>query len=86
MYLHFSLSGTLISRMVGQKKTRAEHLNSMTAGEFFTHYPELETFLVEQVQEAVREHGKGMLHPSLFPVLSILAKLGTGTATETGFR
>ena len=72
--------------MVGQKKTKADHLNSMTAGEFFTHYPELEPFLVQQVQDAVKDHSAGRLHPSLFPVLSVLAKLGTGTATETGVR
>ena len=91
----FCSPGTLINRMLGQKKTKADHLNTTTAAEFFTHYPELETFVTQQVTEAVitsltelaaaSTQGK-QLHPSLFPVLSILAKLGTGTATDGGQR
>ena len=75
--------------MLGQKKTKDDHLNTTTAAEFFTHYPALQPFMLAQVKEAVAGVGKDgglTLHPSLFPVLSILAKLGTGTATEEGQR
>ena len=81
--------GTLVNRMLGQKKTKDDHLNTTTAAEFFTHYPAMQPFILAQVTEVVEgKEGDGTLrlHPSLFPVLSILAKLGTGTATEEGQR
>ena len=79
------LSGTIIQRMLGQKKTKDDTLNTMTVQEFFTHYPALQDFLLEQMLSAVRQHqGAGLkLHPSLFPVLAILAKLSAGVQTSS---
>ena len=82
--LSFS-SATLVHRMVGQKKTKTEeHVASMSSGEFFTHYPELGAYLCKQVEEAVKEVKKSKYedHRTLYPVLSILAKLGTGATTK----
>ncbi len=82
------LFSTLVNRMLGQKKTKDDHLNTTTAAEFFTHYPALQPFVLREVRRAVDETQSGsfMLHPSLFPILSVLAKMGPGTATEDGTR
>lgn len=81
-------TGTLIQRMLGQKKTKDDRLNTVTAPEFFTHYPTLQHFLLQQMISAVKQHqGAALkLHPSLFPVLAILAKLSAGVETATSDR
>ncbi|XP_033096515.1 thyroid adenoma-associated protein-like isoform X2 [Anneissia japonica] len=79
------LFGSLVARMFGQKRVQDEHsrVNSMTAREFFVHYPELQSFLLQEICKCVDQQvaGRQNLHPSLFPVLIILSKLGCGLQT-----
>jgi hypothetical protein len=51
------LFSTLLQRTLGVKKTRDEHstLNLLTATEFFTRFPQLRPYLVEQLTEAVEQ-------------------------------
>ncbi|XP_071963938.1 tRNA (32-2'-O)-methyltransferase regulator THADA-like [Antedon mediterranea] len=76
------LFGSLVARMFGQKRVQDEHsrLNCMTAHEFFVHYPELQSFLLQEICKCIdqQKSGNNSLHPSLFPVLIILSKLGCG--------
>ena len=74
------VTGTLVQRMLGQKKTKDDRLNTVTAAEFFAHYPSLSTFFLEHLNHAAASHqGTSIvLHPSLYPILTILAKLGVG--------
>ncbi|XP_078591502.1 tRNA (32-2'-O)-methyltransferase regulator THADA-like [Branchiostoma floridae x Branchiostoma japonicum] len=76
------LYGTLLTRMLGPKRVRDEHSaeNTITAREFFTRWPGLRLFLLQQLQEAVGRQGEGQLylHPGLQPVLILLSKLGPG--------
>ncbi|XP_019627525.1 PREDICTED: thyroid adenoma-associated protein homolog isoform X1 [Branchiostoma belcheri] len=76
------LYGTLLIRMLGPKRVRDEHSaeNTITAREFFTRWPGLRLFLLQQLTEAVGRQGEGRfyLHPGLQPVLILLSKLGPG--------
>jgi hypothetical protein len=51
------LFSTLLQRTLGVKKTKDEHsvINLLTATEFFTRYPQLKPYLIEQLREAVRQ-------------------------------
>jgi hypothetical protein len=51
------LFSTLLQRTLGVKKTKDEHsvINLLTATEFFTRYPQLKPYLIEQLTEAVRQ-------------------------------
>ena len=73
-------SGALTGRMLGQKKMREDGLNTTTAHEFFTLYPDLWDLLLAQVTQGAQEQEGGRLglHPTLFPALTILARLGPG--------
>ena len=77
--------------MLGQKKNRDDSLNTTTAPDCFTLYPTLYPFLLKTIGFASCEGATpeasipsdGLkLHPCLFPVLSILARLAPGIATE----
>ncbi len=73
--------------MLGQKKSRDDSLHTTTATEFFSAYPQLLEYMSHHIQQAVgaEETGRLSLHPCLFPVLAILAKLSPGGgSTETG--
>ncbi|XP_077992794.1 tRNA (32-2'-O)-methyltransferase regulator THADA-like [Glandiceps talaboti] len=76
------LYGTLVARMLGQKRVQDEHsqLNSITAQEFFVRYPKLYPFLLSQLEEAsqYQKDNKLCLYPALHPVLTLLSKLGPG--------
>ena len=50
---------------------------AITGAEFFNRFPSLHTFLLTQLQAATRQlqHGGGVVHPSLFPVLALLSRL-----------
>lgn len=81
------LFGTLVSRMLGQNKSRHTELNTTTAPEFFARFPDLQATLLKHVQgvtmaTSCESEGTLQLHASLFPVLSILGKLNTGAASE----
>ena len=78
--LEFSLTETLLQRMLGQKKTRDDRLTTQTVQEFFTHFPNMQEFVVEEMKQAGAQHQQAglQLHPSLFPILTILTKLTAG--------
>ncbi|XP_077960051.1 thyroid adenoma-associated protein isoform X2 [Gasterosteus aculeatus] len=75
------LFSTLITRIFGVKKGKDEHSkkNRMTGREFFTRFPALYPFLLNQLEEAAAtvESGSGQvkLHPSLFLLLLVLSRL-----------
>ena len=74
------LFSTLLQRMLGQKKTKDDHLNTMTLQEFFVHYPALKPYLLCQLSVAVKSLKETKLHlnPTLYPILTILSKLSAG--------
>ena len=67
------LSGTLIPKLVGQKKTADEEASRMSVEAFFSHFPELTGFILSCLQEVTRAH-----HMDLIPVLCLLSKLSCG--------
>ncbi|XP_072171918.1 tRNA (32-2'-O)-methyltransferase regulator THADA-like [Diadema setosum] len=76
------LFSALISRIFGVKRARDElaRKNCMTGTEFFTRFPSLHGFLLDQFRQAERVEKKSrqdvtVLHPSLFPCLLLLSKL-----------
>ncbi|GAB5587982.1 hypothetical protein Unana1_02882 [Umbelopsis nana] len=79
------LFSTLLQRTLGVKKTRDEHnaLNLLTATEFFTRFPQLRPYLVDQLSEAVRQlvdsGDTSRVHPGLYPILTLLSRLQPST-------
>ncbi|XP_015265644.1 PREDICTED: thyroid adenoma-associated protein [Gekko japonicus] len=75
------LFSTLITRIFGVKRGKDENSkkNRMTGREFFTRFPSLYPFLLNQLEVVAStvdsESGKLKLHPSLFLLLLILGKL-----------
>eukprot|EP00057_Strongylocentrotus_purpuratus_P021689 XP_011676163.1 PREDICTED: thyroid adenoma-associated protein homolog isoform X2 [Strongylocentrotus purpuratus] len=76
------LFSALISRIFGVKRARDElaRKNCMTGTEFFSRFPTLHGFLLEQFQQAqeaenTSKPGVTVLHPSLFPSLLLLSRL-----------
>ncbi|KAM3931868.1 tRNA (32-2'-O)-methyltransferase regulator THADA [Leptodactylus fuscus] len=75
------LFSTLITRIFGVKRGKDERSkkNRMTGREFFTRFPTLYPFLLEQLEivaNTVDSHtGELKLHPSLYLLLLILSKL-----------
>ncbi|XP_060943826.1 thyroid adenoma-associated protein [Limanda limanda] len=75
------LFSTLITRIFGVKKGKDEHSkkNRMTGREFFTRFPALYPFLLNQLEEAAStvesDSGQVKLHPSLFLLLLVLSRL-----------
>lgn len=75
------LFSTLITRIFGVKKGKDEHSkkNRMTGREFFTRFPALYPFLLNQLEEAAAtvesDSGQVKLHPSLFLLLLVLSRL-----------
>uniref|UniRef100_A0A3B4T4H6 tRNA (32-2'-O)-methyltransferase regulator THADA n=1 Tax=Seriola dumerili TaxID=41447 RepID=A0A3B4T4H6_SERDU len=73
------LFSTLITRIFGVKKGKDEHSkkNRMTGREFFTRFPALYPFLLNQLEEAAAtvDGGQVKLHPSLFLLLLVLSRL-----------
>ncbi|XP_072247562.1 thyroid adenoma-associated protein [Leuresthes tenuis] len=75
------LFSTLITRIFGVKKGKDEHSkkNRMTGREFFTRFPALYPFLLNQLEEAAAtvesNSGHVKLHPSLFLLLLVLSRL-----------
>ncbi|KAM7408173.1 hypothetical protein PAMA_002048 [Pampus argenteus] len=75
------LFSTLITRIFGVKKGKDEHSkkNRMTGREFFTRFPALYPFLLNQLEEAAAtvesDSGHVKLHPSLFLLLLVLSRL-----------
>lgn len=62
----------------------------MSPPAFFTHYPALQPFLLGELRGAAEDlqgpsgEARLRLHPSLYPVLTLLAKLQRGVQDQTG--
>ncbi|XP_078616956.1 tRNA (32-2'-O)-methyltransferase regulator THADA-like [Branchiostoma floridae x Branchiostoma japonicum] len=75
------LFSILMTRIFGVKRGKDEHArrNCMSGREFFARFPSLHPFLLDQLQLAVERiqscDSSVDLHPSLYPVLIMLAKL-----------
>nr|XP_023660131.1 thyroid adenoma-associated protein homolog [Paramormyrops kingsleyae] len=85
------LYNALCSRMLGQRPGSDDGLvhHGMSPSAFFTHYPALQPFLLGELRGAASEllgasgEARLRLHPSLFPVLTLLAKLQPGAQDRT---
>ncbi|KNC99997.1 uncharacterized protein SPPG_04346, partial [Spizellomyces punctatus DAOM BR117] len=71
------LFSTLITKALGTKKSRDEMniVNTVTGREFFVRFPKLHSLLLQQLTEAVEKLEEGEVHPALYPILTILARL-----------
>ncbi|KAI7853486.1 putative death-receptor fusion protein-domain-containing protein [Circinella umbellata] len=76
------LFSTLLQRTFGTKKTKDEHsaVNKLTGREFFTRYPQLHPYLLEQLKIAVdqllaKSTATSTVHPGLYPILTLLSRL-----------
>ncbi|KAM4616330.1 tRNA (32-2'-O)-methyltransferase regulator THADA [Polymixia lowei] len=87
------LYSSLCSRMLGQRPGGEEGSptqHGMSPPAFFIHYPALQPFLLAELRVAAQDfqgpsgEGRLRLHPSLYPVLSLLAKLQPGVPDLTG--
>ncbi|XP_062874157.1 tRNA (32-2'-O)-methyltransferase regulator THADA [Trichomycterus rosablanca] len=81
------LYSSLCSRMLGQKPAGedASDQYGMSPSAFFTHYPALKPFLFSALETAATDlhEARLSLHPSLYPVLTLLAKLQAGARDQT---
>ncbi|KAI1900979.1 hypothetical protein AGOR_G00055410 [Albula goreensis] len=85
------LYSSLCSRMLGQGPGGDEGSpqHGMSPQAFFTHYSTLQPFLLGELQQAAGERGGSLgaaqlrLYPSLFPILTLLAKLQPGVHDES---
>lgn len=78
------LSGALISKLAGQKKIQDEEMTSgggVSVEELFSHFPELNQFMLVLLQKAANCHPSQALehHADLIPMLSLLATVAVGT-------
>ncbi|KAI8821746.1 putative death-receptor fusion protein-domain-containing protein [Fimicolochytrium jonesii] len=73
------LFSTLVNKIFGTKKTKDEQhaVNALTAREFFARYPALHPLLLRELSAAAEllETRVAVLHPALYPILMILARL-----------
>ncbi|KAI4884419.1 hypothetical protein NFI96_026372 [Prochilodus magdalenae] len=81
------LYSSLCSRMLGQRPA-GEHVSAqygMSPSAFFSHYPALQPFLQGALESAAADlhESRLSLHPSLYPVLTLLAKLQPGAQEQT---
>ncbi|KAJ8286052.1 hypothetical protein GJAV_G00034000 [Gymnothorax javanicus] len=85
------LYSSLCSRMLGQGPGGDEGSprHGMSPQAFFAHYPALQPFLLGELREAAGGEvggssggGRLLLHPSLYPVLTLLGKLQPGIHDE----
>ncbi|KAJ3019217.1 hypothetical protein HKX48_002293 [Thoreauomyces humboldtii] len=79
------LFATCIAKAFGSKISRDDRSNAATGREFFSAFPQLRTGLLETLEEAVETLHTGNVHPALYPVLTVLARLKPSALdTETG--
>ncbi|KAM3867515.1 tRNA (32-2'-O)-methyltransferase regulator THADA [Diretmus argenteus] len=87
------LYSSLCSRMLGQQPGGEEGSLTqygMSPTAFFSHYPALQPFLLGELRGAAQDlqgplgEARLRLHPSLYPVLTLLAKLQPGVPDITG--
>ncbi|XP_017580907.2 thyroid adenoma-associated protein homolog isoform X1 [Pygocentrus nattereri] len=81
------LYSSLCTRMLGQRPA-GEDVSaqySMSPPAFFSHYPALQPFLQVALESAAADlhESRLSLHPSLYPVLTLLAKLQPGAQEQT---
>ncbi|XP_065106767.2 tRNA (32-2'-O)-methyltransferase regulator THADA isoform X2 [Paramisgurnus dabryanus] len=81
------LYSSLCTRMLGQQPA-GEHgttHSGMSSPSFFNLYPALQPFLREALESAAKDlhDSRILLHPSLYPVLTLLAKLQPGAEEQT---
>lgn len=68
-----------MTRLFGQKKIiGSQACNTKSLSELSAHYPELVPFLLQSLENALQREITAIdsLHPSLFPVLTILSNMG----------
>ncbi|XP_062621565.1 tRNA (32-2'-O)-methyltransferase regulator THADA-like [Saccostrea cucullata] len=73
------LFSVLITRLFGQKKiVGMQACNTKSLPELSAHYPELIPYLLQSLESALQRDISAIdsLHPSLFPVLTILSHMG----------
>ncbi|XP_060763342.1 tRNA (32-2'-O)-methyltransferase regulator THADA isoform X2 [Neoarius graeffei] len=81
------LYSSLCSRMLGQRPAgddvSAQY--GMSSPAFFKHYPTLKPFLLGELKRAATDlhEARLSLHPSLYPILTLLAKLQPGAQEQT---
>lgn len=75
--------------MLGQQLAVVEGSthSGMSAPSFFSLYPALQPFLQEALESAAKDlqDSTVLLHPSLYPVLTLLAKLQPGAEEQTRY-
>ncbi|KAF5901036.1 thyroid adenoma-associated protein isoform X1, partial [Clarias magur] len=81
------LYSSLCVRMLGQRPA-GEDVSAqygMSSPAFFKHYPALKPFLLAALQRAAADlhEARLSLHPSLYPILTLLAKLQPGAQEQT---
>ncbi|CAG8489964.1 6184_t:CDS:10 [Paraglomus occultum] len=76
------LFSTLVQRVFGTKKVKDEQhsINKLTGREFFSRFPKLHPFLMNELRIAVEQLVKddketSQIHPGLYPVLTLLSRL-----------
>ncbi|XP_052741965.1 thyroid adenoma-associated protein homolog isoform X2 [Bicyclus anynana] len=73
------LFSALMVRVFGVQRSRdAERLcvrNRMTGRIFFLRYPDLYDFMLNKLKEVTKQDNEELLHPSLYPILLLLARL-----------
>ena len=73
------LYSTLCSRIFGVKK--ADEEERISNSEFFARFPNLESFLLENLELGCKTIGENKLHPTLLPSLLVIQRLyPTGTS------
>ncbi|XP_073696191.1 tRNA (32-2'-O)-methyltransferase regulator THADA [Garra rufa] len=81
------LYSSLCTRMLGQQPAGEEGSthSSMSSPSFFNLYPALQPFLQGALKSAAKDLHDAtlLLHPSLYPVLTLLAKLQPGAEEQT---
>ncbi|KAI9095079.1 putative death-receptor fusion protein-domain-containing protein [Phlyctochytrium arcticum] len=79
------LFSTLISKSLGTKKARNEMdlVNTVTGREFFTRFPKLHAVLLDNLTFAASFLDQGIVHPALYPILTILARLKPSSVEST---
>ncbi|XP_033735737.1 thyroid adenoma-associated protein homolog isoform X2 [Pecten maximus] len=73
------LFSSLVTKMFGPRKSLEEGAcNTLSFQEFASHYPELPPFMLRELDKALLTDISAVdkLHPSLFPVLTLLSHLG----------
>ncbi|KAJ3604719.1 hypothetical protein NHX12_029458 [Muraenolepis orangiensis] len=87
------LYSSLCSRMLGQRPGGLEDglvQHGISAPAFFLHHPALQPFLLGELRGAAVDlqgpagEARLRLHPSLYPILTLLAKLQPGLSEPTG--